>query len=184
MTTDGDAVIHSSSAMKDAINRVSDKFGLPAAWLNSDFTKISSYSAKLDEVSIYYRTFSNVLMVRTVSAEYLIAMKLRSGRRYKNDLSDIIGILSEHQKRNSPLTRGKISAAVIQLYGSWDAISANSKTFIEDLFTVKDYGTLYEKILANEQEARDALISFDRNYPGIAGQSNVDDILSTLEKKR
>lgn len=101
MTTDIDAVIHASSSMKDAINRVGDRFGLPNGWLNSDFTNTGSYSSKLEEVSVYYRTFSNVLEVRTVSAEYLIAMKLRSGRKYKNDLSDIIGILYEHQKKRS-----------------------------------------------------------------------------------
>ena len=54
----------------------------------------------LHEVSVYYRTFSNVLTIRTITAEYLLAMKLMSGRRYKNDLSDIVGILWEHQKKD------------------------------------------------------------------------------------
>lgn len=94
MTTDVDAIIHASSSMKDAINYVRDKYNLPNDWLNADFMRTSSYSPKLNEFSTYYRTFSNVLTVRTISAEYLIAMKLRSGRKYKNDLSDIIGILA------------------------------------------------------------------------------------------
>lgn len=104
MTTDIDAVIHAATSMKTAINHVGDKFNLPNGWLNADFMKTSSYSRKLDEVSVYYRTFSNVLQIRTVSAEYLIAMKLRSGRKYKNDLSDIIGILAEHEKAAAPIT--------------------------------------------------------------------------------
>lgn len=103
MTMDVDAVIRASSSMKDAINRVGDRHGLPNGWLNSDFMRTSSYSPKLAEFSVYYETFSNVLQIRTVSAEYLIAMKLRSGRKYKNDLSDILGILAEHEKRKDSI---------------------------------------------------------------------------------
>ncbi|MDR1538025.1 MAG: hypothetical protein LBU32_08510 [Clostridiales bacterium] len=84
MTYDMDAIIVESTAMKEAINRVGDKFGLPNGWLNTDFKRITSYSDKLFEVSVYYKTFSNIVTVRTIAAEYLIAMKLMSGRRYKN----------------------------------------------------------------------------------------------------
>lgn len=53
--------------------------------------KTASYTPKLRYYSKYYKTFSNVLTVRTVTAEYLVAMKLKSGRKYKNDLSDVVG---------------------------------------------------------------------------------------------
>ena len=102
MTTDVDAIINAASSMKDAINRVGDKYDLPNGWLNADFMRTASYSSKLVEVSVHYRTYSNVLEIRTIASEYLIAMKLRSGRKYKNDLSDIIGILAEHERRNHP----------------------------------------------------------------------------------
>ena len=115
MTTDIDAVIHAGSAMKDAINLVGDKFNLPTGWLNADFVKTGSYSPKLNEFSVYYKTFYGVLSVRTISAEYLIAMKLRSGRKYKNDLSDVIGILAEHEKKGEPITFEKIEMAVTNL---------------------------------------------------------------------
>ncbi len=94
-----DAVITASSAMKEAVNTVGDRLGLPNGWLNADFKNTSSYSPKLSQYSKYYRTYSNVLNIRTISAEYLVAMKLMSGRRYKKDLSDIIGILSEQERR-------------------------------------------------------------------------------------
>ena len=50
-TYDVDAIIQASSAMKDAINRVGDKMGLPNGWLNADFTRTSSYSPKLTTFS-------------------------------------------------------------------------------------------------------------------------------------
>ena len=59
-------------------------------------------------------------------------MKLRSGRKYKNDLSDIIGILAEHEKRNQPITLEMINKAVNDLYGGWVDFPEDSKSFIED----------------------------------------------------
>ena len=88
MTTDIDAVINAASAMKDAINMIGDKHGLPNGWLNADFKKTGSFSSKILQYSVYYRTYANVLTIRTVSAEYLVAMKLKSGRRYKHDIID------------------------------------------------------------------------------------------------
>ncbi len=85
MTNDIDAMIGADSAMYDAISIIADRYDLPLSWLNSDFEHTSSFSEALREVSIHYRTFSNVLDVRTVPDKYLIAMKLESGREYKSD---------------------------------------------------------------------------------------------------
>lgn len=70
-----------------------------------------SYTPKLIEYSKYYKTFSNILQIRTVSAEYLVAMKLMAGRQYKNDLSDIVGILIEQEERGDPFTLERIKEA-------------------------------------------------------------------------
>ncbi len=184
MTTDVDAVIHASSSMKDAINHVGDRFGLPNGWLNTDFTHTGSYSPKLNEVSEYYKTFSNILQIRTVLAEYLIAMKLRSGRKYKNDRSDIIGILAEHEKRGTPITREKIDAAVQTLYGGWADIPTDAKTFIEDALRNGRYEEVYASIRGEEMRSKDILIGFERDYPGVTTEANVDDILVALKAKK
>ena len=59
MTYDMDAIIISSTAMKQAINQVGDNLGLPNGWLNTDFMRTKSYSPKLIEHSVYYKTFSS-----------------------------------------------------------------------------------------------------------------------------
>ena len=115
MTYDMDAIIISSTAMKQAINQVGDNLGLPNGWLNTDFMRTKSYSPKLIEHSVYYKTFSNILTVRTVTAEYMIAMKLMAGRKYKNDLSDVIGVLKYHKEQGVPITLEQIKKAVINL---------------------------------------------------------------------
>lgn len=184
MTTDVDAIVRASSSMKDAINLVGDKFDLPNNWLNKDFMKTSSYSPKLDEVSVYYKSFYGVLTVRTVKDEHLIAMKLRSGRKYKNDLSDIIGILAEHERNNDPLTLDVINKAVKVLYGDWEDFPKDSKSFIENALKNGGYEEIYQSVKAEEKQSKELLIEFEEEYKNVANVSNVDDILRSLKAKR
>ena len=184
MTTDIDAVIHAASSMKDAINHVGDKFNLPNGWLNADFMHTGSYSPKLDEFSVYYKSFYGVLSVRTISAEYLVAMKLRSGRKYKNDLSDVIGILAEHEKKGVPLTLEKIDAAVNNLYGGWDSFPGDSKPFIEDALKNGNFESVYASVKEGEINSKDILADFEKEYPKVVKESNVDDVLKILKEKR
>ena len=131
MTYDMDAIINSSSAMKDAINIVGGRLGLPLGWINTDFMNTNSYTPRLVGVSKYYKTFSNILQIRTVSAEYLVVMKLMADRQYKNDLSDIVGIIIEQEERGDILTLERIKKAIIDLYDEYELIPYNSRSFIE-----------------------------------------------------
>ncbi len=183
-TNDIDVVIHASSVMKDAINKVGDKYNLPNGWINTDFTRTPSYSTKLFEVSKYYKTFSNVLAIRTISDEYLIAMKLMAGRKYKNDLSDIVGILYENQRNNKPITKERTEKAIVTLYGDLSAIPADSISFMENLFNLNDYEGIYNQTKAEESVSREILIDFEEKYPKSANDSNVNDILKSIKSKK
>ena len=184
MTTDVDAIIQAASSMKEAINRVGDKYGLPNGWLNSDFRRTGSYSPKLIQYSTYYKTFSNILTVRTIADEYLVAMKLRAGRQYKNDLSDVLGILAEHEKLGRPITMEQIRTAVCNLYDDWAALPEDARVFIENTMRDGRFEALYAETAAGEQAARSALIGFERQYPGVANQANINDILHSLRKRQ
>ena len=184
MTTDIDAVIEAASVMKDAANRVGDRLNLPNGWLNDDFKKTDSYSNRLSEVSVYHRTFSGVLNIRTVSAEYLVAMKLKSGRKYKNDLSDVVGILSEHKKNGNDIPYEKIDAAMKKLYDGWDAVPEDSIIFVRGLLENGDYESFYQDIRNSEKEAKELLIDFGNKYPGVTNTENAESILSKLRAKR
>ncbi|MCQ2796480.1 MAG: DUF6036 family nucleotidyltransferase [Bacilli bacterium] len=127
-TTDIDAFGDTHSILKEAIRKVEDKFNLSDDWLNTDFLFSSSFSKRLVEVSIPYKTFNQVLNVRTISREYLIAMKLYAFRNYKYDKSDIIGIINEENKKK-PVTFNEIKKAVIKLYGDYNKISKSAQTF-------------------------------------------------------
>lgn len=184
MTYDMDAIIKSSSVMKDVINTVGNRLGLPAGWLNTDFVNTDSYTPKLIEYSKYYKTFSNILQIRTVSAEYLVAMKLMAGRQYKNDLSDIVGILIEQEERGDPFTLERIKEAVVCLYDSYDKIPENSRTFIEAIYEKEDLRAFYEQCRTMEIENKDVLIDFQEDYPGVLNGDNLADILKAAREKK
>lgn len=161
MTTDMDAVMLANSTLKEAINAVGDKFGLPNGWLNDDFMKTSSYTPKLREYSKYFRTYSNVLEVRTISAEYLVAMKLKAGRNYKHDLSDVVGIIGEHAKNNNPLSYNSIMYAVGILYGDADTLSQDCVNLLQQIYKSEDYSEIYSDLIKAEATAREELDSRD-----------------------
>lgn len=182
-TMDIDAVINAASSMKDAINRVGDRHNLPNGWINSDFAFTASFSDKLASCSSYYRTFSNVVTVRIVGAEYLVAMKLRSGRQYKHDLSDIAGILWEHEKAGDPLTEARIKTAYEFLYGDWMSVSDVVRTFLDNILSSGNYEAIYYSVAKEEKETRDSLIRFAREHPGVVATDNVGEVLAALTER-
>lgn len=184
MTYDIDAIIKSSGVMKDAINVVGDKLELPVGWLNTDFVNIKSYTPRLIEHSNYYKTFANVLHIRTVSAEYLVAMKLMAGRQYKNDLSDIVGVLIEQEERNNPLCFDTIKKAIVDLYDSYDKIPEDSRTFIEAIYQKDDLHEFYNKCKKIEEENKDNLVDFQEDYPGVLNVDNLEYILKAARAKK
>ena len=170
--------------MKTAISKVGDIFNLPHGWLNTDFKRSDSYSDKLIEVSVYYKTYSNVLQIRTVAAEYLIAMKLMSGRRYKNDISDIYGILWEHQKSETPISRDSIDRAIEALYGNTPNIPEISLEILEKAFSDGDFEGLYKQSREDEKEAKAILIEFEEKYPNTLKTENINKIIDGMKRKR
>lgn len=119
----------------------------------------------------------------TTDSEYLIAMKLRSGRQYKSDLSDVLGILAEHEKEGTPLSMKQIRKAVTDLYGDWNSLPNASQVFIENVMENSGFEQLYEQITQEEQETKKLLIQLEENYPGIITRANVNGIAENLQEK-
>lgn len=184
MTTDIDAIIMAERAMKETINAVGDKFGLPNGWINTDFTKTNSYSKKLIEHSVHYRTYSNIVDIRTIKAEYLIAMKLMAGRKYKKDLSDIVGILNEQQKQGNPITFEMIDKAVTELYSGWDKIEKDNVDFLKSVLEQENLDILFDEVIQEELESKSTILEINKNYPDLVKVDNINEILEKARKKK
>lgn len=184
MTYDMDAIINAASSMKDAINSVGDRFGLPNGWMNADFMNTASYTPRIIRFSEYYKTFSNVITFRTVTREYLVAMKLMSGRQYKYDLSDVIGVLWEQKKKDQPLTLDQIKKAVVDLYDAYDRLPQDSRRFIENALADGAYEAMYSRIRKMEAENKDILIEYQEEKPGVINNDNVSDIIAAIRKRK
>jgi hypothetical protein len=183
MTYDMDALIIASSAMKDAIQVVGDKYDLPRGWLNDDFVRTKSFTDKIIQYSKFYRSFYGVLNVRTVTGEYLVAMKLKSGRQYKYDRSDVIGVLLEREKEGAPLSLEMIQKAVADLYGSYDVLKEDVRLFLENIMANGDYEEMYSRTRQYEIDNRNNLVEYQDQNPGVITRDNVDDIIAALRKR-
>lgn len=181
---DIDAAYESPTIMKEAINAVGDKFGLPNGWVNDDFKKTESYTPQIVQYSEYYKTFSGVLQIRTIRAEYLVAMKLVSGRQYKKDLSDIAGIIYEQQMSGNPLTYAMIDKAVCNLYGSWNNISDYARELLDKILACDDLQALFVELSEDEKAAKEALAEMIKKYPTGVKQDNVNDVIAAALKKK
>lgn len=182
-TRDMDARIQAGASMKEAINAVGEECGLPDGWMNSDFTRTASYTPKIRLYAQHYRTFGP-LEVYTVTGRFLLAMKLKAYRPYKYDRSDVIGILWACEKRGEPLTLEQIQDAVVKLYGSYDALSDEARTFLEQALVNGDYEARYQQVKQLEAESKDILLQFQESYPGAMNRDNVNDILASIREKR
>ena len=180
-TGDIDAMIVSESMMRDAIRTVRYMYDLRGDWLNDDFRETESYSDKIRQYATYYKTFSNVVRVYTLKAEYLVAMKLVAGREYKKDCSDIVGILREQKANGKPLAFEDINRAVIEMYGSWDAVKQYPKELLEDSL-VGDLDKIFEEQVQFEELKRKRLIEFEQKYPGVVTNSNADSVVEAIRK--
>lgn len=184
MSADIDACGQLPEALLDAARRVGQRHGFGDDWFNHDFMRTTSYTPRLYRHATYYKTFAQVLTVRVIEAEYLIAMKLRAGRKYKHDLSDVIGILAAHEQKGAPLTLAQIDKAVDDLYGGWEDFPEDSRIFIQDAFAHGNFEQVYRTIQSEEQAAKKLLVEFEQQYPNITTQDNVADILQALKNKQ
>lgn len=112
-------------------------------------------------------------------------MKLMSGRRYKKDLSDIVGILSEQERMGEPLSYQQIDCAVRNLYGGWKIIS---EYVIQVLKAALDSENLTELFMEQQREealSKQAVLRVQKYEKEKVTESSVDAIIQrALSKKK
>lgn len=105
-----------------------------------------------------------------------------SGRKYKNDLSDILGILYYHYKNNDEIVYSEIEQAVINLYGDFTGIKNEVVKFVKSAIDNKTFVDGYNLQKKNEQNIKDNLIQFEEKYENVLNDDNIDDIINKLSE--
>lgn len=181
-TTDIDSYYQSSWAFKDAVQSVKDNNGLPEKWLNNDFKETESFSPKIIQYSKPYKTFCGCLSVRTITDEYLIAMKLKSFRNYKFDLSDIVGILKENIEKGTPITIEKIETAYKNLYN--ESPTQERIDYLNMIFENEDLEELFYNTKDYEANNRNALLEAEEIYGNAVTKDNAQDFIKYFLEKQ
>lgn len=174
-TVDVDCIDVHNALMNEIVSEIALKHNLPTDWINTDFKKTESYSRKLINYSSYYKTFNGILNVRTIKGEYLIAMKIVSGRKYKNDYSDIYGIIKWHKDNKAIMTMSQIDRAIDELYLSHEKIDKDAYEFTSRIVENID-SISHETIKKNEEENLELI----KGKQNIDDKDNIDEILKKL----
>lgn len=107
-----------------------------------------------------------------------------SGRQFKNDLSDVVGILLERDEQGIPIRYEQIEQASDDLYGGINALPESSQEFINNVFKTQNYKELYSKFRSEEVDARSVAIEFTRKYPQAANEENITELLKRVRGKK
>ena len=110
-------------------------------------------------------------------------MKLMSGRIYKNDLSDILGVLISQREKGKEISLTQIIKAAEDLYGEWNNIPERSRKFIEFVYEDNKLNDLYQFYREKELNAEKLLDVFDKKYPEFLTIDNINDVIENLQQK-
>lgn len=182
MSEDADSIIYAESHLKEAIQKVARKNNLPDNWLNQDFIYTRSYSDKIAKYAKNYKQLSYGITFKIIDREYLVAMKLASFRKYKNDISDIVGILIAEYKNGNEIHLKEIQSAIINLYGVYNYIGDEAISFIERIMENKEYLNMYDSV-SNDEKLGRTIYQELKNKIDI-NEHNINDVLSKTKQLR
>lgn len=182
-TQDFDVILKTVSGVTDIIKKFADENGLPRDWMNTDFVKTVSYSDKLYEVSKHLWSLNNgTLEIRTVTGVYLIAMKLMAHRDYRNDISDVIGILIEEKEVGMKITYNDIVNAYRKLYRSEIPVEIEETVKTLTNLQLTELKDLYEQQKKSEQGLGEKIITYIDDGAEI-NTRNVEDVIAAIKRK-
>ena len=187
-TQDFDIMVQSLGMIKNVSYRIADLYNLPDNWLNTDFMRTASYSDKLREVSKHFCSFNNgSLEFRTVNGEYLIAMKMVSAREYRNDISDVVGILIYMKNESENFSMDRIDYAINFLYGKQeDVIKEDVYDKVKEYakWSVPELEKEYDVLTQMEKQTKHELIDINEKYQGVVKEESIDTVIAGLRRRK
>lgn len=76
-----------------------------------------------------------------------------------------------------------IDEAVKNLYGGWERFSVDAVSFIRGIIKENDYISVYTQTRRDENQAKEVLLDFQEDYPGVLDEENIGSILNKRTKQ-
>ena len=112
-----------------------------------------------------------------------------AGRKYKNDLSDVVGIIIEQENKGKTISIEVVKKAVIDLYDRYENIPNDSRKFIEAIYEkdkvaykVMSDDIKYDVVSSGKQAMKDLI--FIRKGQEIEIQGNLEGEMIQAEKSK
>lgn len=137
-----DSIIPDPVSLLPLIDKVGDENGLTPGWINEDYKNTVSYSPELVKYSTSYKLICDCLQVKTISAEYLLATKIRTFSDSRQDIINIAGIINDHYERSLPFDFQMIESAYRKLYK--EDIPKETADRVKEFFSYENYEDLEE----------------------------------------
>lgn len=102
-------------------------------------------------------------------------MKVRASRIYKHDLSDIIGIIKEHQEMERELDYSMLEAAYLKLYE--EEIPAEMRNKLEKIFSQQDLEGLFYDTKEDEKANLQAALKAEEMYNKKVNKDNINNFI-------
>ena len=122
-----------------------------------------------------------------MNGEYLIAMKMVSAREYRNDVSDVVGILIYMKNESEDFSMDRIDYAIDFLYGKRESIIK------EEVYgKVKEYAKRsiaelkkeYDVLTQMEKQTKHELIDINEKYQGVVKEESIDKVIEGLRRRK
>ena len=132
-TTDVDALWTVGYEMKDAINKVGDKFGLGHTWCNQDFKRTKSFTPAIYQASYIYKEYIR-LIVRRVNPDLMLGMKwIALDRQKMKDMQDVLTLVNLLRGRGYIVNEQFCMGVIQRYYGNKVELSKQALDFIRGL---------------------------------------------------
>ena len=123
MTKDIDALYEPKTTINQLVAKIAEEDGLPENWLNDSVKGFVTEVAPQED----FMALSN-LKITTVSADYLLAMKLMSARYGETDYADVKFLMNKLEIKTEEALQ-----EIVMRYFPADSILPKTKYLIEEL---------------------------------------------------
>ena len=111
-------------------------------------------------------------------------MKLIAGRKYKNDLSEIVGVLMEYEEQQRLISLNQINQSLLTLYGQSELPDAELMHWLVQLMQHESYRKVYDQVRREEANNQSMVIEAIEQGSKVFSESDVDAVLALIRERK